>query len=177
MLFFSNRNVRFGPKYIWKQSEKHNMKKSDTLFMCWCSSKCGWFDGVWIHKYWDRNCVFLHIEGYIIYITICTIYILFIYIYIYIYINISWLGTWFSCFIQLSDGASRCKNAKKKCQLPTKIGPQTRLARTNVTLTVDLRPESSRDRSSAQQTSRDWRVVTRFGGPRDREMQITQISL
>lgn len=151
--------------------KKRNIKKSHTLLMCWCSSKCGWFEGVRIHKLNIEisTVFFLHIEGYIIYITMYHI--------IYICTHVTSHDLVLD-FLLYQIGASRCKNAKTWCQQPTKIGPQTRLARTNVTLTVDLRPESSRDRSSAQQTSREWRVVTRFwGGPRDGVIQITQISV
>lgn len=59
------------------------MKKSDTLLMCWCNSKCGWFEGV--HKLnIEIATVFFaqHIEGYIIYITMY-------HLYIYTYVTIS----------------------------------------------------------------------------------------
>lgn len=158
MLFFSPETWGLVLSIYENKVKKQNMKKSDTLLMCWCNSKCGWFEGV--HKLnIEIATVFFaqHIEGYIIYITMY-------HLYIYTYVTISWLGTWFSCLSNCQMGLPGAK-MQKKMSTTNKFGPQTRLARTNVTLTVDLRPESSRDRSSAPTNFQGVvRVVPRFGG-------------
>ena len=121
MLFFLPETWGLVLSIYENKVRKQHIKKSHTLFMCWCSSKCGWFEGVTIHK--------LNIEIATVFFAHWRVYYSYNYMYhIYIYTvyicNISWFGTWFSC---LSNWGFQVQKCKKKMSTTNKHRPSDAL--------------------------------------------------
>lgn len=119
MLFFLPETWGLVLSIYENKVRKQHIKKSHTLFMCWCSSKCGWFEGVTIHK--------LNIEIATVFFAHWRVYYSYNYMYhIYtVYIcNISWFGTWFSC---LSNWGFQVQKCKKKMSTTNKHRPSDAL--------------------------------------------------